>query len=131
MFDTVLTALAAWHVLAALFGLAVLRVGRTRPRTAAGGVGVVVAGGLGLVWYGADAAGTDFDTWQPWYAVGLGVVIAGLPAGLLIPSARDPRAATLGGQAHLIGGYLAACWGVAVALGVLAFLTIPPPGGFR
>ena len=114
-----------------LVGLAVQRAARRRPRAAAIAVGATVAAGLGAIGYAGLGADADLSAGR-WLAVGLALVVLGGLAALLVPAAgaRGGPAATAASVKRLFG-YLAACWLLATALGVLALLAAGPPGTFR
>jgi hypothetical protein len=119
-----------------LIGLAVLRAARTRPRTIAAALSVLIVAGLAGVWFGSEAIANDPESWPGWYRGGLALVVLGCPALLLVPIACAPNEAGVGPRgakewAQAAFGYLVACWLIVLALGVLAFLTATPSGQFR
>ena len=118
-----------------LLGFAVFRAARHRPKTVSALIGVVVAAGFGMLAYVAVAAEADLAAGR-WLAVGLGLVVPGCPAWVLVPSASaqsgGPSSPTgLADMAKLLFGYLAACWLIGLAVAIFVHLIASPPGSLR
>jgi hypothetical protein len=125
-----LLVLALPLALAMLVGFPVLVLAGRRPRVASAVIAGAVATGLGAIGYVAASDGGSGA--RVVLGVGLGLVVLGCPAPMLIAAARtrpSPAGAAWWGVTLLV--YTAACYLLALALAVVVHLTSAPPGSLR
>lgn len=130
-----LVSLLGLNVLAVLIALIGVWVARHRPRVVGTLIGLAVAAGAGLVWYGGHRAQDDFESGQAWFRAGLAVLVYSIPAGLLV-AARERVGEGIGpvgarDWARTVGYYLAGCWCVTLLSGCILALGLAPAGSFR